>query len=173
MDSLAAPGWPAHAENMIWPQVSLVQMAALLHPTYKVKVIDAIAERMGWKQFEAQLDRYQPDYYLTQVTAPTLQNDMYGAFLARARSAKTIAFGTHVTPIPMETMLAFPALDFILYGEPDLTIRDLLDTLENRIEDRPPEIQKMFERETAYRTTMKVATEGGGIRSWVGLAQGR
>jgi len=149
-------------ENMIWPQVSLVQMAAMLHPTYKVKVIDAIAERMGWKEFERQLDRFQPNYYLTQVTAPTLQNDMYGAFLARARGAKTIAFGTHVTPIPVETMLAFPALDFILYGEPDLSIRDLLDTLENRATERPPEIQKMFDRETAFRTSMKIETEGLG-----------
>ena len=28
-------------ENMIWPQVSLAQMAALLQPTYSVRVIDA------------------------------------------------------------------------------------------------------------------------------------
>ncbi len=34
-------------ENMVWPQVSLAQMAAILHPTYKVKVIDANAERMS------------------------------------------------------------------------------------------------------------------------------
>ena len=27
-------------ENMVWPQVSLAQMAALLHPTYKVKVVE-------------------------------------------------------------------------------------------------------------------------------------
>jgi anaerobic magnesium-protoporphyrin IX monomethyl ester cyclase len=147
-------------ENMIWPQVSLAQMAAMLHPTYTLKIIDAIAERMTWSQFEALLDRYQPNYYLTQVTAPTLQNDMYGAFLARARGAKTIAMGTHVTPIPVETMLAFPALDFILYGEPDLTIRDLLDNLEKRIESRPPEIKKMFEREKGFRSSIHAEQEG-------------
>ena len=39
-------------ENMIWPQVSLAQMAALLQPTYSVKIVDAVAERMGWKAFE-------------------------------------------------------------------------------------------------------------------------
>src|SRR5512133_1022091 len=38
-------------ENMIWPQVSLAQMAALLHPTYKIAVIDANAERIGWPEF--------------------------------------------------------------------------------------------------------------------------
>ena len=39
-------------ENMIWPQVSLAQMAALLSPTYTVRVVDAIADAMSWKDFE-------------------------------------------------------------------------------------------------------------------------
>ncbi len=131
-------------ENMVWPQVSLAQMAALLHPEHSVKIIDANAERMGWPEFSAELEKYRPKYYLTQVTAPTLENDMYGCFLAKSRGAKTIAFGTHVTPIPRETMRPYPALDFILLGEPDLTIRDLLDHLEGKIDQRPPNIQKLF-----------------------------
>jgi anaerobic magnesium-protoporphyrin IX monomethyl ester cyclase len=117
-------------ENMVWPQVSLAQMAALLVPVYKVKVIDANAERMGWTEFAKQLDRYKPKYYLTQLTAPTLENDMYGCFLAKARGAKTIAFGTHITPIPMETMRPFPALD----------------NLEDKVDQRSPEILTLFEK---------------------------
>ena len=142
-------------ENMVWPQVSLAQMAALLHPTYKLKIIDANAERMGWKEFSRLIDHYQPRYYMTQVTAPTLENDMYGTFLARARGAKTIAFGTHVTPIPVETLRAFPSLDFVLVGEPDLTIRDLLDHLEGKLNDRLPVIQKLIaEHDPAYRPAL-------------------
>lgn len=133
-------------ENMVWPQVSLAQMAALLHPVYKVKVVDCNAERMGWPEFTKLLDQYQPKYYLTQLTAPTLENDIYGCFLAHARGAKTIAFGTHITPIPVETMRPYPSLDFALVGEPDLTIRDLLDHLEGKIEERSPEIVKMFNK---------------------------
>jgi len=132
-------------ENMVWPQVSLAQMAAMLYPQHSVAVIDANAERMGWPEFAEKLDELKPKYYMTQVTAPTLENDMYGCFLAKARGAKTIAFGTHVTPIPRETMRPFPALDFILLGEPDLTIRDLLDILEGKVEQRPDNIQKMFD----------------------------
>jgi anaerobic magnesium-protoporphyrin IX monomethyl ester cyclase len=143
-------------ENMVWPQVSLAQMAALLMPAYTVKIIDANAERMGWKEFTAMLEKYQPKYYLTQLTAPTLENDMYGCFLAKARGAKTIAFGTHITPIPKETMRPFPALDFGLVGEPDLTIRDLLDHLENRFDQRSPEIEKIFEKtDPQYRPAIK------------------
>jgi len=78
------------------------------------------------------------------LTAPTLENDMYGIFLAKARGARTIVFGTHVTPIPRETMRPYPALNFALVGEPDLTLRDLLDHLENKIDQRSPEIQRIF-----------------------------
>jgi radical SAM superfamily enzyme YgiQ (UPF0313 family) len=139
-------------EEMVWPQVSLAQMAALLFPTYSVKVIDCNAERMGWAEFTRLLDRYRPNYYLTQVTAPTLENDMYGCFLAHARGAKTIAFGTHVTPIPRETLAPYPSLDFVLVGEPDLTIRDLLDHMEGKIDQRSPELQDIFSRhDPSYR----------------------
>lgn len=116
-------------ENMIWPQVSLAQMAALLVPDYTVEIVDCIATRMDWPAFEKLLDQKRPQYYLTQVTAPTLRNDMHGVFVAKALGAKTIAFGTHVTPLTLETMRPFPALDFILRGEPELTLRELLDTL--------------------------------------------
>lgn len=146
-------------ENMVWPQVSLAQMAALLHPAYTVKVLDANAEQMGWQAFTELIERYQPKYYLTQVTAPTLENDMYGCFLAKARGAKTIAFGTHVTPIPRETMRTYPALDFVLMGEPDLTLRDLLDHLENRFDQRNEQIRRIFERhDPTYRPSL---TEDG------------
>ena len=139
-------------ENMVWPQVSLAQMAALLVSSYKVKIIDANAERMGWKVFTEEINKYQPKYYFTQMTAPTLENDMYGCFLAKSRGAITIAFGTHVTPIPVETMRPFPALDFVLVGEPDLTIVDLLDHLENKIDQRTDLIKKMIaEHDPSYK----------------------
>jgi len=142
-------------EDMVWPQVSLAQMAALLHPPYKVAIIDANAERMRWDEFVALLDKYQPKYYLTQVTAPTLENDIYGCFLAKARGAKTIAFGTHVTAIPRETMRLYPSLDYVLVGEPDLTIRDLIDHLESRVVERSDEIKKLFDKhDSNYRTAI-------------------
>ena len=143
-------------ENMVWPQVSLAQMAALLHPSYTVKVIDANAERMGWAAFTRELERYQPKYYLTQVSAPTLENDMYGCFLAHARGARTIAFGTHVTPMPRETLRAYPSLDYVLVGEPDLSLRDLVDHLEGRLAERPAEIERLLVKTDAgYRPALK------------------
>jgi anaerobic magnesium-protoporphyrin IX monomethyl ester cyclase len=120
-------------ENMLWPQVSLATLAACLHPDYTVEVVDAIPTHMSWGEFEALLDKKRPRYYLTQVTAPTLTNDMYGVFLAKSKGAKTIAFGTHVTPNTVNTLNDFPALDFVLRGEPELTLRELIDALEGKV----------------------------------------
>jgi len=129
---------------MIWPQCSLAQIAAMLHPEYSVAIVDAIAERMGWREFEAVLQRYTPKYYLTQATAPTLTNDMQGVTLAKSLGAQTIAFGTHVTPMPYETMRDYPALDFVLRGEPELTLRELIDRLEGGESRRPDWLVQLF-----------------------------
>ena len=121
-------------ENMIWGQVSLAQMAAVMHPDYKVAVIDAIAERMSWADFEKKLRELKPRFYVTQMTAPTLTNDNYGCFLAKSIGAITIAFGTHVTPLAVETMRPHPALDYCLRGEPEVTLREVVDTITGRTE---------------------------------------
>jgi anaerobic magnesium-protoporphyrin IX monomethyl ester cyclase len=136
-------------ENMIWPQVSLAQMAALLQPTYSVRVVDAVAERMDWKTFEALVRKERPRYYVTQLTAPTLQNDLYGTFLAKTVGAVTMAFGTHITPMPRETLKPYPSLDYGLRGEPDLTLRDLIDHLEGNQFSRPEAIQTLFGKHDA------------------------
>jgi anaerobic magnesium-protoporphyrin IX monomethyl ester cyclase len=125
-------------ENMIWPQMELATFAACLQPEYKVEIVDAIATRMTWVEFEELLAKKRPRYYLTQVTAPTLTNDMYGVFLAKSKGAKTIAFGTHVTPNTVNTMTDYPALDFVLRGEPELTLRELIDALDGRTGQNEP-----------------------------------
>lgn len=144
-------------ENMIWPQVSLAQMAALLVPEYTVEVVDCVAQRMGWEEFQQLLDAKRPKYYLTQVTAPTLRNDMYGVFLAKSVGAKTMAFGTHVTPMTMETMRPFPALDFVLRGEPEMTLRELLDTLEEKTPSNP-KVAKML-AETSHLQSRRMGSQ--------------
>lgn len=155
-------------ENMIWPQVSLAQMAALLAMDYKVEIIDAIAERMTWQKFEARLREKMPKYYLTQVTAPTLQNDLYGVFIARSLGAKTIAFGTHVTPMAQETMEPYPALDFILHGEPEMTLRELIDSLEGKTPS-DPRIIKLLQKTGAEVPTKFVAQTNNDLSHILGL----
>jgi anaerobic magnesium-protoporphyrin IX monomethyl ester cyclase len=149
-------------ENMIWPQVSLAQMAALLSPTYTVRVVDAIADAMSWKDFEQLIRELRPKYYVTQLTAPTLQNDLYGTFVAKAIGARTMAFGTHITPMPRETLRPYPSLDFGLRGEPDLTLRDIIDHLEGQQFDRPEPIAILFHKHDPSYRPRELALDTGG-----------
>lgn len=131
-------------EEMIWPQCSLAQHAAMLAGEYTFAIIDANAERMTWGEFEKKLRAFTPKYYFTQCTAPTLTNDMYGAMLAKSLGAVTMAFGTHVTAMPMETLRDFPALDIVIRGEPELTFREIIDVLEGRQENRSAWIDELL-----------------------------
>lgn len=157
-------------ENMIWPQVSLATMAACLHPDYKVEVIDAIATRMSWPEFEAILAKKRPKYYLTQVTAPTLTNDMYGVFMAKSKGAKTIAFGTHVTPNTINTMTDYPALDYVLRGEPELTLRELIDALDGKSGQNEAMADLMQKADPGWTPISAETVAQGDLSSIKGLA---
>jgi anaerobic magnesium-protoporphyrin IX monomethyl ester cyclase len=117
-------------EGTIWPQTSLAQLAAMFDENTTVRVVDCIAEQMTWREFEQLLVAERPRYYVTQATAPTLTNDMRGVFLAKSLGATTIAIGTHVSPATEATLVAYPALDFALRGEPEETLQELVSTLE-------------------------------------------
>lgn len=149
-------------EEMVWPQVSLAQHAAMIHPEYSVEIIDAIAERMTWSEFEKRLRAKAPKYYFTQVTAPTLTNDMYGVMLAKSLGAKTIAFGTHVTAMPTETMRDYPALDFVIRGEPELTFRELIDVLEGRETNRAAWVTDLLRQADPQWQPTSVGSHGDG-----------
>ncbi len=157
-------------ENMVWPQMELATFAACLQPDYKVEIVDANATRMTWHEFEQLLDKKRPKYYLTQVTAPTLTNDMYGVFLAKSKGAKTIAFGTHVTPNTMNTMVAYPALDFVVRGEPEMTLRELVDALEGQTGENPEMEALMQKTDPARRPISAELVARGDFSPIKGLA---
>jgi radical SAM superfamily enzyme YgiQ (UPF0313 family) len=116
-----------------------------------------VALRIGWDEFAKLLDEKRPKYYITQVTAPSLRNDMFGAFLAKSVGALTLAFGTHVTPMTLETMRPFPVLDFVLRGEPEMTLRELIDRLEGKTASNP-KVAKML-LETSRPQIRRVGTQ--------------
>ena len=117
-------------ERIIWPQTSLAQLAAMVSGSHSVEILDCIALEMSWDALQHHLEEETPRFLITHVTAPTLTNDLYATFLAKSVGAVTIAFGTHVTPMARETLKAFPSLDFIIRGEPEWTLRQLIGALD-------------------------------------------
>ena len=67
---------------------------------------------------------------VTDVTAPTLKNDLTATFIAKSIGTVTIAIGSHVTPMAYETLNDYPTLDIVIRHEPEYTLRELVQTLD-------------------------------------------
>ncbi len=132
-------------DGTVWPQTALAQLAALFRDR-RVALVDAAARRQTWPQFREEIGHRRPLWYVTQVAGPTLENDMAGVALAKEAGARTVVFGPLVTPVARELLARFPALDYVLCGEPEVTLRELVDTVDARWDKRPPEVRRLCEQ---------------------------
>jgi radical SAM superfamily enzyme YgiQ (UPF0313 family) len=107
-----------------------------------------------------------PSIISPQVTAPTLQIDLCGVFLARSLKAND-GFGTHPRRC-RETMEPYPALDLILRGEPEMTLRELIDSLENKTPS-DPRIVKLLQDTGAQVPTKFASRTNGELSHILGL----
>lgn len=118
-------------EKMIWPQTELAGCAAVMEQAgYTTDIVDCIADEMDFDTFQKLLEEKRPRYLVTNVTAPTLTNDLQTTFLAKPLGAITIAIGSHVTPMAHETLKNFPTLDVVIRLEPEYTLRELVQKLD-------------------------------------------
>ena len=112
--------------------LGLAYIAAVLERNHiNVTVIDAWAEKFGDKEIAAAILKSRPDLIgITMVTA------MAPAALELATLAKAtvnvpvVAGGPHASALPGEC-LANPAIDYIVIGEGETTILNLINHLEN------------------------------------------
>ena len=121
------------------PQTGLAQIAALLDAAgFAVDVIDAPGLGISWEAFERRVWARRPRYLVVQAAAATLTNDMRAALIGKAAGSVTLAIGAHVTSLSRETLAAYPALDVVVRGEPELTILDVVQTLDRYIGSTRP-----------------------------------
>jgi radical SAM superfamily enzyme YgiQ (UPF0313 family) len=119
------------------PPVALAQIGAVIQSAgYTVDIVDAIGMSMSWEAFERHMWSRRPRYLIIQATASTLTNDMRAALIGKAIGSMTLAFGAHVTPTSRETLDAYPTLDIVVRGEPELTILDVIQTIDRLRGDR-------------------------------------
>jgi len=122
-------------DGIIWPQTALAQIGAVVQAAgYSVDVIDAIGLSMNWEEFERYMWKHKPRYLVTHATAPTLTNDMRTSFIGKAVGTISMAIGTHVTPMSRETLESYPTLDVVIRGEPELTIVDVIRSIDRQVE---------------------------------------
>ncbi|WP_026369868.1 B12-binding domain-containing radical SAM protein [Kallotenue papyrolyticum] len=123
-------------DGIIWPQTALAQIGAVMQQAgYTVAVVDAIGLGMTWAEFEQYMWQHKPRYMIIHATAPTLTNDMRTTFVGKAVGTISMAIGTHVTPMTRETLEAYPTLDIVVRGEPEMTILDVVRTIDRVVQE--------------------------------------
>jgi anaerobic magnesium-protoporphyrin IX monomethyl ester cyclase len=101
------------------------------HSLFEVKIIDAKLERLDFNQVIEALKAYNPD--IIGITAFTNEIKPAAYLAAKVKgtlsNCLTVIGGVHVTAIPKETLLEFPAFDVGVIGEGEETLLELCTAL--------------------------------------------
>ncbi len=115
--------------------LGLLYVAASIERNSKhsVEIIDAQAERLNFDSLSIILKRSLPDVIGIYTTSFTLFNSYQTAKIAKAVSKNiiTVLGGPHLAVYPEETA-NLPYIDYIVCGEGEETIVDLLEAIESR-----------------------------------------
>jgi len=118
-------------EDTVWPQSNLAYLAAAVSDGYSVDLIDCIAVKMDWEAFTIYLNGKKPRYIVSNVISSIVSNDVRVGSIGHAMGAKTIAIGPHVTALPEESLKKYPEIDYVIIGEAEESVRELIDTIES------------------------------------------
>jgi len=107
------------------PPTDLMYLAAVAE---RAGVVAKIADYSQGGNFEQDLKDFQPDYLLINVATPTFKTDMESLTIAKeiCPNVKTIAKGAAFLTLAQDVMYYVKDLDFIIYGEPEETLRELI-----------------------------------------------
>ncbi|MEF2231546.1 MAG: radical SAM protein [Pseudodesulfovibrio sp.] len=118
-------------ERTLWPQTSLAYLAAIARDLgYTPNVLDCIGADISWKEVEAYIKQRQPKWMVVEGISSTITNDVYASYLGKRYGSKTVLVGPHLTALPEKTMEAYPTLDYGIRGEIELTMSELLKTVD-------------------------------------------
>lgn len=125
----------AIAQITVGPPLGLAYLAAVLEERgYVLEIIDANAERLSEEKIIDRLICSKAD--LVGFTAVTPTIDMCarisGSFKEELPHVPIVIGGVHATVLPQETMFRYPVFDFLVRGEGEYVLRDLVEALNNK-----------------------------------------
>ncbi|MCK9604034.1 MAG: B12-binding domain-containing radical SAM protein [Candidatus Omnitrophica bacterium] len=120
------------AWTTVWPPITLATMAAmLLKEGIEARLNDCIVEDIDYKKLKLKIAEFKPDLVVITTATASINSDLYCAGIAKELSSgiKTLAFGLHPTVLPDESFLLEPSLDFVIRGEPEFCLLELVRAL--------------------------------------------
>ena len=119
------------------PPTSLLILAAYIErelPDIEIEVLDCQGEQISWDGLEKSIESYDPSIVITSGFTCNAYTCARTAEIAKTvdEGIVTIVGGIHFSSVPEESLIDFPEIDYIVRGEGELTIVELVKTLRSR-----------------------------------------
>ena len=118
------------------PPLGILQLAAFLEEKgddWDLEVLDCQAEELKWSGLERRLESANPDLLVPSALATcNAYTILRTVSLAKKidPDIKTVVGGQHFTALAQESLEQYPEIDFIVRGEGELTLLELVSSLD-------------------------------------------
>lgn len=119
----------------VWPPVTLSTMAGMLkRKGFTVKLSDCIVENITYQGLKDKIAEVRPDLVVINTATASIYSDLKCVKIVKSVSQqiKTIVFGLHVTVLPDEAFSLASELDYVIRGEAEFCLLELVSALKNR-----------------------------------------
>ena len=128
---------PEEERYMPFPFFLAYSSSLLKTHNYKVKLIDAIAEDISYKEFKKRILKYGPNLLLSEVSTPSLEHDLKLLKELKKRTKFKLALaGPDVNLFTEKFLHDNPFVDFVFIGEYEFTLLELCQALNKKKEYR-------------------------------------
>ncbi len=122
------------------PPLGILQLASFLEskiPEIDIEVLDCQAESVGWNKFAKRIENFEPDIVVSSALATCNTYTIIRTLDTVKKidpDIKTVVGGQHFTALAQESLEDYSEIDFIIRGEGELTLLDLVQTLKDKKE---------------------------------------
>ncbi|MCK4333004.1 MAG: cobalamin-dependent protein, partial [Thermoplasmatales archaeon] len=118
------------------PPTSLLILAAYVErelPDIEIEVLDCQGERISWDGIEKYIESSAPSIVLTSGFTCNAYTCARTSEITKTvdKDIITIVGGIHFSSVPEESLTDFPEIDYIVRGEGEVTLVDLIKTLKS------------------------------------------
>lgn len=125
----------AIAQISVGPPLGLAYLAAVLEERgFIPEIIDANAEKLSEEEIIDRLIQSKADLIGFTAVTPTIDMcaRIAGSFKEKLPHVPIVIGGVHATVLPQESMTKYPVFDFLVRGEGEYVLSDLVDVLNNK-----------------------------------------
>ncbi len=118
------------------PPLGILQLAAFLESRnnkWEIEVLDCQAESVGWNHLKRRVESSHPSVVVCSALA-TCNTYTVVRTLDMVKEIdpdiKTVVGGQHFTALAQESLESYPIIDFVIRGEGELTLLELVSNLD-------------------------------------------